>query len=1239
MKIGTSSHPLCLEHHATVRSQQLLERPFLSALIGLWLGLSGVHLPAEGQMAGGMFFIEAEDFDFDGGQHLPVADSMPYLGGAYQGRSAQADIDFHNPAANENPEYRPASQGVAIYASGDVYRDGYDARSTFRVAWNYPGEWFNYTRDFPLPAREYEIYARLSSGAGPNGMGLDEVIGGVGTTAQQLVPVGSARGPASGGWDWFLYHPFLDGAGKPVRRTLGGRHTLRLTNLEGGTQDINYLQFVPVGFPTRGHCAPVADGAQAWWPGDGHPRDLVRTNHGTLQNGATFGVGVAGEAFLFDGIDDYVDTRVDVQPGTHPEMTWEGWVFPTRSGLRLQILSADDGGYDRSVLVEGSRFGVFTGWGVWTPVSMSFNQWQHFAAVFSRTNVEFYKNGERFSYNAAPAGQGSRNTLQIGRNPGFGEYFQGRIDEVSIYNRALASAENQTLFTAGSAGKCATQDPRPPPVISAVQPARVSPGDVLSIRGTGFDPVKANNQARINGVPVPIVSATSSELVVLMPTTFSRGPASVVVQVGETASSTAPLTVEGATPVALSAARRGGILILSWPAEAINVALESAPGPHSQAAWTRWNFPPETIGGRQEIRVIPGETAQFFRLRTTNDSSAPVPTISFGRGRVTAAVGGVVSTEDGVAQISVPPGALEQDTDIEVTSVSFAGGDGRPPAGDVFLAPDGLRFSQPATLTVQTPGPPPAGHRPVVQLLSEAHPVLDVGGEGSLFRPITNFTFHSGNGRLEIPLPHFSVGLWSWAKDLYAILELPGRHLLKGDLLYVLTDAKGGQGGDWMPGHCGLYLGTRDAFSGGNDGSTLVESTQTHSGVLGVVRFERLSTDITGFLSLNGTHISMGARRPARFDLTDNQRTEVADWAISKIGQRYLIIGGGPFLSNDDGILEGYTCVGLTELAYEFGAGRPIVPSQAARILFTPFRQFQWTVPVNTTEIKVGESFDCKVIGVVNRGTPVSNAYYTDLQYYTRGIDRDGCDEDALAALDAKRAKFEPTFGLFTFTPVPADGDKDFKFAFIIDATRSGAGMERTAMIVKVEKRPTITYIRQDPPVIRVSTFQGSGSSTNLVVTDREAYTRGPNGTALKLFWEPPPAQVAAGSTFTLQLQSDGGTNPAEQISSITAPPRLMAEINEFPDEFSPRTAFAGYEFSRNCNSPFGSACYLLVTRPASQSITVPADASETADFRGIRLEFRMFRSFGPFNPGEVRGTLEWNYLPAPASSSSSGHR
>jgi hypothetical protein len=54
--------------------------------------------------------------------------------------------------------------------------------------------------------------------------------------------------------------------------------------------------------------------------------------------------------------------------------------------------------------------------------------------------------------------------VQIGNASGFNQVFNGLIDELAVYDRALSSAEVMAIYSAGSAGKCQ------PPVIS-VQPA------------------------------------------------------------------------------------------------------------------------------------------------------------------------------------------------------------------------------------------------------------------------------------------------------------------------------------------------------------------------------------------------------------------------------------------------------------------------------------------------------------------------------------------------------------------------------------------------------------------------------------------------------------------------------------------------------------------------------------------------------------------------------------------------
>ena len=47
---------------------------------------------------------------------------------------------------------------------------------------------------------------------------------------------------------------------------------------------------------------------------------------------------------------------------------------------------------------------------------------------------------------------------------GAGANYQGLLDDVSLYNRALSAAEIQAIYKAGSAGKCTT--PAPPQIFS-----------------------------------------------------------------------------------------------------------------------------------------------------------------------------------------------------------------------------------------------------------------------------------------------------------------------------------------------------------------------------------------------------------------------------------------------------------------------------------------------------------------------------------------------------------------------------------------------------------------------------------------------------------------------------------------------------------------------------------------------------------------------------------------------------
>jgi len=80
---------------------------------------------------------------------------------------------------------------------------------------------------------------------------------------------------------------------------------------------------------------------------------------------------------------------------------------------------------------------------------------QFFVTTWDGSSINSYINGQldrTASYsNTLDTGT---NSLNIGRAANEGFYFDGLIDEASIYNRALSSAEVKAIFDAGTAGKC-----------------------------------------------------------------------------------------------------------------------------------------------------------------------------------------------------------------------------------------------------------------------------------------------------------------------------------------------------------------------------------------------------------------------------------------------------------------------------------------------------------------------------------------------------------------------------------------------------------------------------------------------------------------------------------------------------------------------------------------------------------------------------------------------------------------
>lgn len=171
-------------------------------------------------------------------------------------------------------------------------------------------------------------------------------------------------------------------------------------------------------------------------------------NHGTAYGGVnTVASGKTQFGGSFDGIDDYVTTKLNINQGTGATgVTFEAWVYPTvTSGSRF-IISTDDGGYDWGVGIFADRFGVYTGSTLSylnTVIWASPNAWQHVVATFHPSSgITVYKNGSESSISPGVSTDNADASVTIGRQgTSNANYFAGRIDNVVVYNRVLTAAE------------------------------------------------------------------------------------------------------------------------------------------------------------------------------------------------------------------------------------------------------------------------------------------------------------------------------------------------------------------------------------------------------------------------------------------------------------------------------------------------------------------------------------------------------------------------------------------------------------------------------------------------------------------------------------------------------------------------------------------------------------------------------------------------------------------------------
>lgn len=207
-------------------------------------------------------------------------------------------------------------------------------------------------------------------------------------------------------------------------------------------------------------CVQTPNGLIGWWSGDDTFADWAGTNDAVPINGATFGPGYVDAGMVTGPGAVYAQTSSNIATTGSSPRTLCAWVKSSRD--YASSCCATPASYGAGY--PGGGFGIFISFGQWwfwgyqndidTGVRVDTN-WNHHCITYDGTDVVYYINGDPVASQPQSLNTGS-SPLVIGDgfDHRFDTPFEGIVDEVMLYDRALQLSEVRRLHEAGTAGVC-----------------------------------------------------------------------------------------------------------------------------------------------------------------------------------------------------------------------------------------------------------------------------------------------------------------------------------------------------------------------------------------------------------------------------------------------------------------------------------------------------------------------------------------------------------------------------------------------------------------------------------------------------------------------------------------------------------------------------------------------------------------------------------------------------------------
>lgn len=236
------------------------------------------------------------------------------------------------------------------------------------------------------------------------------------------------------------------------------------------------------------------NGLIGYWPFSGNANDMSGNGNNGTVNGATLTTdrfGNANSAYSFDGINDNILVQMNsaLAPSGKQHYTYSLWFQSNPgNGVLMQIFTGTTGtnisnydlafnnsiiGFNHYPFLNNINSPDTTSRYIWTNILVDINQ--------INDTIKFYKNGV-FWYKGLVSSQSpSAGLLSIGALINNKAAYEGKIDDIRIYNRALSLSEINALYNENM----------------CYQTITVTDTLIINANLTGFNPISFANTIKI----------------------------------------------------------------------------------------------------------------------------------------------------------------------------------------------------------------------------------------------------------------------------------------------------------------------------------------------------------------------------------------------------------------------------------------------------------------------------------------------------------------------------------------------------------------------------------------------------------------------------------------------------------------------------------------------------------------------------------------------------------------------